>query len=215
MNVHPACRDNFPDALLGLPYSQLPSAMWTSPAVNSASSDPIIAAATQQPYEIDALFNAVYARLKQMAHQQLARQNRGTLDTTALVHELYLRINARQDLVFEHRGQFFAYAARAMRHLLINHARDRLRQCAGGDLQRVTLTDDNQQRAVESAEHALALDKALSELELINPRAGRVVELRYFAGLTLEQAAESLNLTRRTVDRDWRFARAFLNNLLG
>lgn len=164
----------------------------------------------------DALFNAVYERLKAMAHRQLARHARAnTLDTTALVHELYLRINGKGELAFEHRGQFFAYAARAMRNLLINHARDRLRQRAGGDWMRVTLTASDQQLAIDSAEQALALDEALLQLEHASERAARVVELRYFAGLSLDEAAEVLATARRTVDRDWRFARAFLNNLLG
>src|SRR6185437_7735216 len=110
----------------------------------------------------DALSDAVYARLKQMAHWQLGRHERSTLDTTALVHELYLRVEAQDGLTFTHRGQFFAYASRAMRNLLINHARDRLRQCAGGEWMRVTLTGADQQLAIDSAEQALALDTALS-----------------------------------------------------
>jgi RNA polymerase sigma factor (TIGR02999 family) len=163
----------------------------------------------------DALFDTVYARLKEMAHWQLARQERNTLDTTALVHELYLRVDAQDGIRFEHRGQFLAYASRAMRNLLINHARDRLRQRAGGDWMRVTLTGENIQLAIDSAEQALSLDSALLELEKASERAARVVEMRYFGGLTLEETAAALGVTRRTADRDWRFARAFLNNLLG
>jgi len=159
-------------------------------------------------------FDAVYSRLKQLAHGQLLRAERGALDTTALVHELYLRVQAQRDLAFTHRGQFLAYASRAMRNMLINHARDRLRQCAGGDWLRVTLTGSDRQLAIASAEQAIALDAALLQLDRVSARAARVVELRYFAGLTLEQAAEALGTTRRTADRDWRFARAFLNHLL-
>jgi RNA polymerase sigma factor (TIGR02999 family) len=181
---------------------------------NSELADSATAVDAQFPHETDALFDAVYSRLKVLAHHQLARHHRGTLDTTALVHELYLRMNPRHNLDFKYPGQFFAYAARAMRHLLINHARDRLRQCAGGDLKQVSLTDGIEQTSVESAEHALALDEALQQLEQASPRAARVVELRYFAGLTLEQVADNLDLNTRTVDRDWQFARAFLNNLL-
>lgn len=177
------------------------------PAVRSDASPPSGGA--------DALFDSVYARLKQMAHHQIAKHQRGTLDTTALVHELYLRINAQDDLHFEQPGQFFAYAARAMRNLLINHARDRLRQRAGGDWVRVTLTGEDAQIAIASAEKALALDEALQQLEQMDPRAARVVELRYFAGLPLEEIGTALGVTRRTVDRDWRFARAFLNQQLG
>ena len=160
----------------------------------------------------DALFDAVYTRLKAMAGRQLARHERGTLNTTAVVHELYLRVSAQRELEFAHPAQFFAYAARAMRHLLSDHARDRLRQRAGGDWQRITLTGSDQRLAIDSAEQALAIDKALQQLERSDARAARVVELRYFAGLDLEQIAKMLALTRRTIDRDWRFARAFLHD---
>jgi RNA polymerase sigma factor (TIGR02999 family) len=161
------------------------------------------------------LFVAVYDRLKAMAGRQLARgASTPTLDTTSLVHEVYLRMAKGTDLHFGHEAQFFAYAARAMRHLLADRARDRMRQCAGGDWQRVTLADESSQFAIESAEQALRLDAAIARLEAQDARAAKVVELRYFAGLTLEQAAEVLGLTRRTVDRDWRFARAFLKNEL-
>ena len=159
----------------------------------------------------DALFIEVYERLKAMASRRLADQRRnGTLDTTELVHELYLRMGSRPALRFREPAQFFAYAARAMRHLLINRARDRLRLRAGGQWNRVTLDEHNAQLAIDTAEQALALDAALDALEQTDERAARVVELRYFAGLSLEQAATTLGLARRTIDRDWRFARAFI-----
>jgi len=159
----------------------------------------------------DALFGEVYERLKAMAGSHLARgRANSTLDTTALVHELYLRVSSQRELAFAQPVQFFAYAARAMRHLLSDRARDRLRLRAGGEWVRVTLTGSDDRFAIENAEQALALDDALRRLEETDPRAARVVELRYFAGLTLEQIAESMQLTRRTIDRDWRFARAFL-----
>lgn len=161
----------------------------------------------------DALFDAVYARLKAMAGRQLAQRGHGTLDTTALVHELYLRVCERRELHFSHPAQFFAYAARAMRHYLSDRARDRLRQRAGGDWIRTTLAEDGRV-ALASAEQALALDAALQQLALADARAANVVELRYFAGLSLEQVAETLGLARRTIDRDWRFARAFLHDQL-
>lgn len=159
----------------------------------------------------DALFVEVYDRLKAMASRRLAGQRRNaTLDTTELVHELYLRMGDREALRFGEPAQFFAYAARAMRHLLINRARDRLRLRAGGQWNRVTLDDRNLKLAIDTAEKALALDAALDDLEQSDARAAKVVELRYFAGLSLEQAAETLGVARRTVDRDWRFARAFI-----
>ena len=166
----------------------------------------------QEPvdHSTQALFVAVYARLKAMAARQLAGQRHATLDTTELVHELYLRMGSRPALRFREPAQFFAYAARAMRHLLINRARDRLRIHAGGQWNRVTLDEHNAQLAIDTAEQALALDAALDALEQADERAARVVELRYFAGLSLEQAATTLGLARRTIDRDWRFARAFI-----
>jgi RNA polymerase sigma factor (TIGR02999 family) len=160
---------------------------------------------------LGALFDEVYERLKQMASRQLARGSRGTLDTTALVHELYLRVNTSRELAFEHPGQFFSYAARAMRHLLADRARDRMRQKAGGDWVKLSLTaGEGLHPMIESAEQAIALDSALTQLEQLDARAARVVELRWFAGLTSEQVGDVLGLTRRTVDRDWRYARAFL-----
>ncbi len=165
---------------------------------------------------LDDVFGVVYERLKGLASRQLSRGARGaTLDTTALVHELYLRVNNGRELAFEHPEQFFAYAARAMRHLLADRARDRMRQKAGGDWIKITLTSmDSLQPAIESAEQALAIEEALSRLEREDPRAARVVELRWFAGLDPEQVAGVLQVTRRTADRDWRYARAFLHAVL-
>jgi RNA polymerase sigma factor (TIGR02999 family) len=164
---------------------------------------------------LDELFDAVYDRLKAMASRQLSRGAPGTLDTTALVHELYLRIDRERELAFEHPAQFFAYAARAMRHLLADRARLRLRQKRGGDWVRTTLAPDSGDAlALTGAEQALALDEALTRLEHDDARAARVVELRYFAGLPAERIADLLQLTRRTVDRDWRYARAFLLSAL-
>nr|WP_176764072.1 ECF-type sigma factor [Aquimonas voraii] len=162
----------------------------------------------------DALFAAVYERLKAMAGKRLAGEASATLQTTAVVHELYLRMHAAGELRFSHRAQFFAYAARALRHLLKDRARDRLRLKAGHGWVAVTLESDDLPLALASAEETLALDAALSELAALDARAAQVVELRYFAGLSLEDVAESLGLARRTVDRDWRFARAFLHERL-
>jgi RNA polymerase sigma factor (TIGR02999 family) len=163
----------------------------------------------------DPLFAEVYARLKAMAGRQLAQRAQDTLETTALVHELYLRMSAGRELAFAHPAQFFTYAAQAMRHLLADRARDRLRQRAGGDWVRVTLTGGSQQFAIESAEQALALDAALERLHAADARSAKVLELHYFAGLTVEQIAATLDVARSTVDRDWRFARAFLKNEIG
>jgi RNA polymerase sigma factor (TIGR02999 family) len=102
-----------------------------------------------------------------------------------------------------------------MRHLLTDHARQRLSMRAGGDWMRVTLTDENEELVIDSAEHALALEDAIAKLEKIDARAAKVVELRYFGGLTVERIAETLDVASRTVDRDWRFACAFLRSEIG
>ncbi|HKE47862.1 MAG TPA: ECF-type sigma factor [Rhodanobacteraceae bacterium] len=159
----------------------------------------------------DALFEQVYQRLKALAHRQLKPAQRSvTLETTSVVHELYLRMSGQDGLAFDHPSQFFVYAARAMRHLLSDHAREHLARRAGGDWIRITLTGSDEDLALANAEQALELDAALSRLEAVDDRAARVVELRYFAGLTVEQSAEALGVSRRTIDRDWDFAHAFL-----
>ncbi|MEO7430915.1 MAG: ECF-type sigma factor [Dokdonella sp.] len=161
----------------------------------------------------DALFAQVYDRLKAMAGRQLGA-GRNTLDATGLVHELYLRIGGDRDLVFAHPNQFFTYAASAMRHLLADRARARLRQRAGGDWLRTTLTGSDWRLALDSAEQALELDDAMKKLEVIDGRAARVVELVCFAGLEHDQVAEALGVATRTVARDWSFAVAFLKSVL-
>lgn len=163
------------------------------------------------PVGADELFAKVYTRLKAMASRQLRSRRDATLHTTALVHELYLRVGRGRELSFEQPAQFFAYAARAMRHLLSDRARDRLRLRAGGAWVSVTLDGADASLAIDSAEEALAVEEALVTLERSNARAARVVELRYFAGLSLEQTAEAMGLARSTIDRDWRYARAFLH----
>src|SRR5215831_8866138 len=136
---------------------------------------PPTARANAAQQSADAMFDAVYARLKAMAGHQLAKGPEASLDTTALVHDLYLRVSANRELAFDHPAQFFAYAARAMRHLLRDRARDRLRQCAGGGWARVTLTG-NEAIVIESAEQAVALDEALEHLARVDTRAAQVVE---------------------------------------
>jgi RNA polymerase sigma factor (TIGR02999 family) len=178
--------------------------------------DPVAhsSAETDRPQTTDALFAQVYDRLKAMAGKRLSQGSRGTLDTTALVHDLYLRIGTRRELEFSHPHQFFSYAARAMRHLLADRARDRLRLRAGGDWLRTTLTGSDYRLAIESADQALAVEAALQALSEVDARAAQVVELTWFAGLGQEQIGETLGVARSTIARDWRFARAFLKQQL-
>lgn len=164
---------------------------------------------------VDALFSEVYEQLRRLAHRQRHAGDGATLNTTALVHELYLRVSANPRLVFTQPAQFFAYAACAIRHLLCDRARARLRRQANGAGWTTLVTGDGEARMeIASAEDMMALDAALAQLAQIDARAARTVELRYFAGLSLEQVAQTLGLARRTVDRDWRFARAFLHGQL-
>ena len=173
------------------------------------------AAGAPDVLETDALFAEVYGRLKAMAGKRLSQGERGTLDTTALVHDLYLRIGSHRALTFAHPNQFLTYAARAMRHLLADRARDRLRLRAGGDWVRTTLTGSDHRLAIDSAEQAVALEEALQRLADSDARAAQIVELTWFAGLSQDQIAETLGIARSTVARDWRFARAFLKQELG
>jgi RNA polymerase sigma factor (TIGR02999 family) len=162
------------------------------------------------------VFAEVYARLKAMAAHHLASMGPSArMEPTVLVHELFLRMSAQGELAFEHPAQFFSYAAQAMRHLLLDLARASRSQRAGGLWQHVTLTASNQMLVLESADQVIALDRALERLTAIDERAARVIELRYFAGLTAEQAAAALAISKRTCDRDWTFALAFLKAELG
>jgi RNA polymerase sigma factor (TIGR02999 family) len=162
------------------------------------------------PASRDALFDQVYDQLKRLAHRQRANSVAATLSTTALVHELYLQLAANRQATFDEAGRFYAYAAQAMRHILIDGARHRQRQKAGGDLRRVDLDVAEVQDVQLTADQALELDRSLRLLEAENPRAAQVVELHFFAGLPIDKIAELKQLSTRTIDRDWRFAKAFL-----
>jgi RNA polymerase sigma factor (TIGR02999 family) len=178
----------------------------------SASGPPRSTAAAAE-LGADALFIEVYDRLKSMASRELAKSDGATLNTTALVHELYVKLSTSRELAFEQPAQFFGYAAQAMRHILVDRARQRLRIKRGSGVVPVDL-ESNDVAADATAEHALELDEALKKLERDDPRAAQLVALHYFAGLPLPRIAELLGVTERTLSRDWRFARAFLHDLL-
>jgi len=159
---------------------------------------------------LDKLTPLVYDELRRIAHRYVQRERDGhTLQTTALVNEAYLRLAGQQKIEWRSRAHFFAVTAQVMRHVLIDHARKRHYAKRGGDLQQVSLEDAammSQQRAAE----LVALDEALDELAKLDPRKSRVVELRYFGGLSLEETAEVLEISMMTVRRDWRAAKAWL-----
>jgi RNA polymerase sigma factor (TIGR02999 family) len=157
---------------------------------------------------VDALFSVVYERLKQMASRRLSSCDRRHLDTTTVVHELYLRVSSIKGLVFTHPAQFFCYAGRAMRNLLIDRARERLSRRAGGDWMQIT--SSGQQVAFDSAEQTLEFCAALERLDGVDARAARMIELHFFAGLTVARASDALGIARRTGTRDLQFAISFL-----
>lgn len=158
----------------------------------------------------DGMFEQVYGRLKAIASRQISRDRGVTLNTTELVHELYERMTRQEMLALGGPRNFFAYAANAMRNILIDRARHRLAQKSGGDWVRVTVSEQHESAAYELALDVVALNDALGKLSEEDERAAKVVELRYFAGLSVEQIAELMDVNRRTITRDWNFARAFL-----
>lgn len=156
------------------------------------------------------LFSAVYGELKRIARRQLAGGNGQTLDTTALVHEAYLKLVKPEQLQLRDRGHFFVIASKAMRQIIIDHARRRIAiKRGGGTIDAVTLDDDVALDGM-GPDTLLRLDHALDQLSKLDPRLGELVEMRFFAGLSVEQIAQTQELTTRTVHRDWRRARAFL-----
>lgn len=163
---------------------------------------------------LDALFPLVYGELHRIARRQLRRQPAGhTLNTTALVHEAYLKLIHAERVEWQDRAHFYALSARAMRQILLNYARDRQALKRGGDHHRITFTDDfavAHQRAVA----LLDLDAALTEMADLDERMSRVVELRFFGGLSEAEIGHVLGISERTVRREWRQARAWLTRAL-
>jgi RNA polymerase sigma factor (TIGR02999 family) len=159
---------------------------------------------------VDRLLPAVYEELRRLAAQKLSREKPGqTLQPTALVHEAYLRLVGADSESWNSRTHFFAAAAEAMRRILIENARQKHRLKRGGDQHKVDL--DEQVLAIEGpAEDVVALDEALVRLSENEPAVAELVKLRYFAGLTIEQTAEVLGISRRTANRQWAYARAWL-----
>lgn len=154
-------------------------------------------------------FETVYEQLRRIAHRQLGMERVDrTLDTNALVHEAYLKLVDQTRVEWNDRAHFFAVAAQAMRRILVDNARRAKAVRHGGDFQRVSL--DDQAAAMARGESLLALDDALDRLAGLNERLSRVVECRYFAGLTEDETAAALGVTTRTVQRDWLKARAWL-----
>jgi RNA polymerase sigma factor (TIGR02999 family) len=170
----------------------------------------LVAARSGDRNALDALYPLVYQDLRGVAHRALSGGRPGdTLNTTALVHEAYLKLHGASSFLPQDRRHFFAIAARAMRQIVVDHARSRAAQKRGGALQRVDL-DAATIAGEDSGAALLALEDALGKLGELDERLARVVELRFFGGLTVEETAEVLDVDPRTVKRDWRKARAML-----
>ena len=159
---------------------------------------------------LDKLTPLVYEELHRLAHQYIIRERPGhTLQTTALVNEAYLRLVEQKDVEWQSRAHFFAVSAQVMRHILVDYARQQAAVKRGGEFQKVELDGEaivSRERAAELVE----LDEAMQALHEIHPRRSKVVELRYFGGLNNKEAAEVLKVSEATIERDWRFAKAWL-----
>ena len=168
---------------------------------------------TEAARSLEDLFELLYPELRRLAGSFMSGERKGhTLQPTALVHEAYLRLIDQTQVGSQGRGHFFAVGARVMRHILVDHARARGREKRGGGWQRVTLSEALGPAMAGGLERdqMLAVDQALARLAVLDAREAHVVELRFFAGLTVPEVADLLGLSKRTVEADWTHARAWL-----
>jgi len=156
------------------------------------------------------LVQLVYEELRKMASRHLRHERPGhTLQATALVHEAYIKLAGQRDAQWQNRAHFFGVASQLMRRILVDYARAQLRNKRGGKQQKVSL-DDVLLVSPDRVDELLVVNDALARLEAMDPRQGRIVELRYFGGLTLEETAEVLHVSSKTVLREWNLAKAWL-----
>lgn len=152
----------------------------------------------------------VYDELRAMAKRHLSGQKKGhTFQTTELIHEAYLKLAGGERQNWKNRAHFFGVAALAMRHILVNYAVSKQSRKRGGEWRKITL-EENAVASMERSDEIIALDEALKEMANLDGRASRVVELKFFGGLTNDETAEVLKISPETVKRDWRFARSWL-----
>jgi RNA polymerase sigma factor (TIGR02999 family) len=170
---------------------------------------------------LDDLYSLVYNELRALAHRQRRRwDTSGMLNTTALVHEAYLKLVKQRPLHLETRGHFFALAATAIRHIVSNYARDRQARKRGRGVRTVSLTEFGTtpggalQVSDEHADLLVAIDEALNRLERVSPRQRAVVECRFFGGMSIDETAEAIGVSPRTVKRDWMLAQAWLQRAM-
>lgn len=194
---------------LGLPHRALAHLMSSDDDITAL----LVALRLGDRSAMDRLLPLVYGELRERAHRQLGSGRAGdTLSTTALVHEAYLKLTASSQQSYENRIHFFAVASRAMRQILIDYARRNVASKRNGG--HAISLDPELLAGPNRSDELLALDEALAELERVDERLGKIVELRFFGGLSVEETAEVQNVSPRTVKRDWRKARAFLFRVL-
>ena len=163
---------------------------------------------------LDRLMPLVYGELRKIAASYLRQERKDhTLQPTALVHEAYLRLTHQKDVAWQNRAHFYGIAAQMMRRILVDHARKR--QAAKRDASAWKVATAEVDGGAEGAPELLALDRALEELEKIDPQQAKIVELRFFGGLTVEETAEVAGISPRTVKREWRTAKAWLRREIG
>jgi len=189
--------------------------LMTEPSYKTHQVTELLAAWSQGDKEaLDKLMPLVYDELRRLARQQMRHERAGhTLQTTALVNEAYLRLVNQDRAQWQNRAQFFGVAARLMRRILVDHARSRHRLKRAGDAHRVSL-DQAAKVSQGQATDLLAVHEALKKLETLNERMGRIVELRFFGGLSIEETAEVMNISCGTVMKDWTFAKAFMHEAI-
>ena len=161
-------------------------------------------------FALEQLMPLVYEDLRRMARRYMRQQSPGhTLQTTELIHEAYLKIAKQDDQNWQNRAHFFGVAAQAMRHILVDYARSKNSKKRGGLTEKITLAD-NLIASENRSEEIVALDDALKQLAVLDERKSRVVEMKFFGCLTIEEIAKVLKISPETVKRDWQFARTWL-----
>ena len=185
----------------------------TSPAPKEVT-QLLIAWSNGEEEALEKLVPLIYDELRRIARRYMKREPAGhTLQTTALVNEAYLRLIEQKGMKWQNRAHFFAISAQLMRRILVSMARARHANKRGGEARQVSL-DEALVISEERAAELVALDEAMNELAALDPRRSRVVELRYFGGLSVEETAEVLNISPETVMRDWKRAKAWLYTVL-
>lgn len=165
---------------------------------------------------LDRLIPLVYDELRVIASRHMAREWRGAIQTTALVNEAYMKLAGQRDVDWQNRAHFFAIAARVMRRILLDDARRRMRDKRGGDMRTIAIEDLSVSApdAPVDAVDLIAIDRALRELERLDADQARIVELRFFGGMTVEETGEVLGISPATVKREWALAKGWLHRML-